>query len=184
MKHALVTKRMLRYEDQVRLARDSRPQREMPRVPAHHFNNLHPTVRTRRCTRTLDHFRNIAQRSVKPECVVSEREILVDRLRHANDANSALGQLRSHTHRVFTAANNECLEFQPLDILDDLLRTILHRAFCAHLLERIRARRAEIRATIAIPTAHLLAVEWQHFRRRIDQTAPTIEKTDNLKSEF
>src|ERR1700752_1543581 len=37
LKHPLVTKRMLRYQNQMRLTGHTRPQREMPGVPSHHF---------------------------------------------------------------------------------------------------------------------------------------------------
>jgi len=47
MKHALITKRMFGDQNQVRLSCQSRPQRQMPGVPSHHLDDLHPTMRSR-----------------------------------------------------------------------------------------------------------------------------------------
>src|SRR5919106_3947721 len=116
---------MLRYQDQVCLPGDSRPQREVAGMPAHHLDDLHPTMRSGRRARTLKHFGNVAQCGIETECVISTGEILVDRFRHADDANTALGQLRSDTHSVFAATNDECFELKAFDVLYDFLRSIV-----------------------------------------------------------
>src|SRR6185369_1475407 len=171
---------MLGYQNQVRLSGDARPQREMPGVPSHHLDDLYPTMRSGGCARTLDDLGDVSQSRVETERVVRAREIFVDGLRHADDAHASVSQRCRDPERVFTAANNERLEFQPLDVVEHFLRAIEHLALLAQLLERIGARGAEVRAAVSIPPPHQLAIEWQHFRRRIDQTAPTVEKTGNL----
>src|SRR5829696_2913484 len=98
MKHPHITEWVLRYQNQVRLPRDSGPQRQVSGMTAHHFDDLHPTMRSRGCARTLEHFRYVSQCGVKTECVVSAREILVDCFRHAHNANTSLGKHCSNTH--------------------------------------------------------------------------------------
>src|SRR5437764_334002 len=51
---SLVAKWVLRNQDQIRAARHARPEREVARMPAHHFDDLHPTMRAGRRARTLD----------------------------------------------------------------------------------------------------------------------------------
>src|SRR5688572_24202156 len=67
VKNSFITKRMFRDEDQMRLSRHARPKRQMPGVPAHHFDNLHPTVRTSRCARTFDYLCDIPECGIKTE---------------------------------------------------------------------------------------------------------------------
>src|SRR6185295_8172471 len=134
----------------------------MSRVPAHHFDNLYPTMRSSDLARTFDYFRNIPERGVEAECVVSARKIFVDGFRHADDRDSSFRQYGCHTERVFTAANDERIQIQMLDVLDHFMRAILCFTFCVYLFERISARRAEIGATITVPTPHRFAIERQH----------------------
>src|ERR1043165_1134557 len=114
----------------------------MTSMTAHHFNNLHPTMRSGRRARTFDHFRNIPQGGVETERVIRAREILVDCLRHADNANTPLSQLRSDTHRIFAATHDKRLESQSFDVIEHFLRTIVYATIMRDLLERIRTRRA------------------------------------------
>src|ERR1051325_5143243 len=159
---------MLRYQNQMRLSRDSRPQRQMPRMASHHFNDLHPAMRSGGRARVLDDLRYVSQRRIEPKRVVSTREIFVDRLRHTDDGHTLLRELRGDAECIFTTTRNQRVKLETLDVLNDLVRTIVRFALFVHLFERVRARRTEIRAAITIPTTHRLAIERQHFWRRIN----------------
>src|SRR4030095_5830066 len=103
------------------------------------------------------------------ERVVSAREIFVDGFWHTDDRHSSLRQHGSDTERVFTTANDERVEFQALDVFLAFMRQILCLSFCVDLLERIRTRRAEIRAAIAVPSPHGFAIERQYVGSGIHQ---------------
>src|SRR5215213_223635 len=171
LENSPVSERMFRDEDHVRLSRDSRPEREMSGVPAHHLDHLHPTMRARRCARSFEHFRDVSQRRVKTECVIGAGEIFINRLGNTNNAHALLRETGSNTERVFAAAGNERIKFQALDVFDYFRRTI-RQSFS---FKRIRARRAEIRAPIPIPTTHCFATERQRVRQRIQKAAPAIK---------
>src|SRR5215210_3546072 len=98
-------------------------------MSSHHFHNLHPAMRSRRSSRTFNHFGDVSERSIEAQRVVGSREIFVDGLRHAHDRNSSLGEDSGNSQRVFTAARDERIEPESLDILDDLMRSILRMAF-------------------------------------------------------
>ena len=68
-----------------RAARQARPQRQMARVATHHLDDLHPMMRAGRRARALDDVGAGAHRRVEAERVVGAAEILVDRLRDADD---------------------------------------------------------------------------------------------------
>ena len=119
LENALVSKRMFRDKYHVGLARDSRPEREVSRMSAHHLDNLHPTVRAGRRPRSFEHLRYIPQRRIETECVIRAGEILVDRFRHAHDLDSTLRQLRPDTHRVFATANDERFDPEPFDVVEN-----------------------------------------------------------------
>src|SRR5512145_2172059 len=107
----LISKRMFRDQNQVGLTCNAGPKSEMTRVSPHYFDNLYPTVRSRRRTRTFDYFRNISKRGIEAELVVSACQILVECLRHADNRNASLREKRANPQRVFSAANDESIEF-------------------------------------------------------------------------
>ncbi len=106
----------------------------MSRVSAHHFDDLHPAVRSGRRARSFDDFGDVSERGVEAERVVSAREIFVDRLRHADDRHSFLRERSSDAKRIFPAADNERIDFQSLDILDYFMRSVLRFAFLVQLV--------------------------------------------------
>ncbi len=122
---------MFGNQNQVRLPGNTRPKREVSGVPSHHFDDLHPTVRSRRRARTFDHFRDISECGVEAERVVSAGEIFVDGFRHADDRHSSLRKDCGNSERVFTTANDERIQLQSLDIfiyfvLNDPVLHLLH----------------------------------------------------------
>ena len=88
--NSLVAKWMLRNQNEVGLPGHSRPQRQMPGVASHDFDDLYPTVRACGRARALDDLRDVAQRRVEAERVIRSRQILIYRLRHANDTHAFL----------------------------------------------------------------------------------------------
>src|SRR6185295_1049580 len=105
------SKRVFRDQYHVRLARDSRPQRQMSRMSPHHFDDLYPTMRSCRRARSFKHFRDVTERRIESECVIRSREILIDRLGNTDYAHALLRETCSNTECVFTAARNESVKF-------------------------------------------------------------------------
>ena len=128
-------------------------------MTAHHLDDLHPAVRPGRRARTLNDLGDIAEGSVESKSVIGACDVFVDGFRDADDAQAFGRKPGGDTKSVFTTTNDKCVEFQVLNILQNLSGSIYRLAISRELLERIGARRTEISSTVPIPTAHCLAIK-------------------------
>src|SRR4051794_4086775 len=140
MKNAFVTKRMFRNQNEVGLTRYAGPQSQVTSVPAHDFNNLHPTVRTGRCARALDHFRYVTQSGIEAKRVIGTSQIFINGLGDSDNVYSTLRKFGGYTKCIFAAADDESIQSEFFKILNDLRRSILRISFIVHLPEWICSR--------------------------------------------
>src|SRR5207248_10999597 len=97
-------------------------------------------------------------------------EIVVDRLRHADDRDLELAvQLRRDTERVLAADRDERVE---------LLERGAHRVDAAVDLVRVRAGRADDRAAAPQDPRHLLTA--QRLEQLLDHPAPAFAHADDV----
>src|SRR5437016_9233242 len=158
MKNPLVSKRMFRYEDNVRLAGNAGPQRQVSRMTSHHFDNLHPAMRAGGRAGSFDYFGYVAKGGVKSESIIGAGDVLVDCLRNADRPHAILSESRGHTERILSSADHDCIKSELFNILDCFPGTILKAVLFHGLPERIGSRRTEIRSAIAVPPPHGFAV--------------------------
>ena len=175
LKNALVSKRMFRYQNNVRLTGNAGPQRQMSRMAAHHFYNLHPTMRARRRSRSFDYFGYVSQGRVKTQSIVCAGDVLVDGLRNSDNAHAQLREFRCYAKSVFASADYDCIKSQLGNIFDYLTGPIFKVTVFSYLPERIGPRGTQISAAIAIPSPHRCAIQRQNFRQRIHQAPPPVE---------
>ena len=122
--------RFLRYEDNVRLAGNAGPQRQVSRMTSHHFDNLHPAMRAGGRARALNHFRHVAQRGIKSKCVVGFGEVLVDCLWNSDYPHSEFGKSCGHAQGILATANHHRIEPKFFNILDYFSGSILRSSVC------------------------------------------------------
>src|SRR5260370_1515621 len=111
----------------------------MPRMTSHYFYDLHPTVGAGGGARPLDDFRHVAKRGVEPESIVGTDQILIDRFRNANNADSRLREFCSDSERIFAATCDNCVKLEFLGVLNYFFRSIAHLSRFRQLPKRIRA---------------------------------------------
>ena len=84
--------RLLGDEDDVGAARDAAHHGDPAGVAAHHLDDHDAVVRLRRRVQAVDRLGRDRHRGVEPERVVGAGEVVVDRLRHADDRHAVLGE--------------------------------------------------------------------------------------------
>src|SRR2546427_10327387 len=149
---------MFRYEDDVRLAGHAGPQCQMSRVASHHFDNLHPAVRTRGRAGPFDYFGDISQCGVKTKRIVGAGNVLVDCLRNSNYPHTGQSEPRRHAQGVLSSADNDRIKAELFNVLYHFGGAILKGTLSIWLPERIGPRRAKVGSAIAIPPSHSLTV--------------------------
>src|SRR5438552_10985727 len=118
MKNSCVFKRMFRDEDDVRLSGNARPQRQVSCMTSHHFNNLHPAMRTGGRAGSFDYFGYVAEGGVEPQGIVGGGDVLVDCLWNSNRAHAELSESRGHTEGVLSSADHDCLKPELFNVCD------------------------------------------------------------------
>ena len=131
-------------EDDVGAAGDTRVQRDPAGVAPHHLAHHHPVVALGGRVQTVDGVGRDLHRGVEAERDVGRREVVVDRLGHADDATPSLAELRGDAERVLAADRDQRVDSVLGRPRRASLRVPARRP--SSLLYGIRARRAEDRA--------------------------------------
>ena len=131
---------MLGDQDHVGAAGDAAHHRDPARVAAHHLDDHDAVVRLRRRVQAVDRLGRDADRGVEAEGVVGAREVVVDRLRDADDRQlSSAKQACRDAERVLAADRDERVEARGREVLQHPLDAALE-------LVRVRPARADDRA--------------------------------------
>src|SRR6266536_258241 len=112
----------------------------MPCMTSHHFDDLHPAMRSSRSAGSLNHFRYITQRRIKAQGVISSCQVLVDRLWDANNTHSLLRELCRYAERVLAAADHDSVKPKFFNVLNYFSGPIVRLSGFRHLFEGISAR--------------------------------------------
>src|SRR5439155_8105059 len=132
--------RMLGDENHVGAAGDAAHHRDPAGVTTHHLDDHDAVVRLRGRVQSVDRLGRDEHCGVEAERVVRRGEVVVDRLRDADDAEVVLlVQPRSDAERVLTADRDEGVELGRLERSQYSLDAAVE-------LERVRARGADDRA--------------------------------------
>ena len=99
----LDVERLLGHEDHVGAAREPRVRRDPAGVPTHHLHDHHAVVALRGRVQAVDRVGRDLHRGVEAEREVGRREVVVDRLRDADDVHALAGQLVRDAERVLAA---------------------------------------------------------------------------------
>src|SRR5258705_2686702 len=114
----LVAKWVFRNQNNISLTSNTRPESQVSRMTTHHFDHLHPAVRTGRGSRTLNNLSNITQSRVAAQRVICSGQIFVDRFRNPHYRHAHFRQPGGHSERVFAAASYDGIKSQLLDVGD------------------------------------------------------------------
>jgi len=147
-------------------------ERDPAGVTAHHLDDEDAVMALRGRVQTVDRLGGDVHGGIEAERDVGGTEIVVDRLRHADDRQLVLGvQARGGAERVFAADRDQRLETVALE-----RRKHLRRAVVA--LEHVRARGAQDRAAAVQDADCRLDAE---FRRVVlERAAPAVAEADEL----
>ncbi len=130
--------RQLGDQDRVGAAGDARVHGDPARVPSHDLDDHHAVVALGGRVQAVDRLGHDRDGGVEAERVVGRREVVVDRLRHADDRRALLGvQPGRDAERVLAADRDQPVE--PLEVVADAIEPAVD-------LVRVRARGAQDRA--------------------------------------
>src|ERR1700733_7910337 len=130
--------RDLRDQGHGRAAGDARMQCDPPRVATHHLDDQDPVVTLGGGMETVDRLGRDAQRGVEAERHVGGPEVVVDRLRYADDVHALAVQSVGDTEGVLTPDRDQTVKVVAGQRLAHLLRTVVP-------LVRVRTRAPEDR---------------------------------------
>ena len=139
-------------------------------MPAHQLDDHHALVRFGGRVETVERLGRYLDRGVESEREVGARQVVVDRLRHADDADALLEQLVRHTERVLAADRDERVELRRFQRVLDLLDAVRH-------LERVRARGAEDRSAPRQEPGNRF--RRQCHRLAVDRPFPAVAEADH-----
>ena len=103
---------------------DARLEGDPPGVATHHLDDDHPAVRRRRGEQPVDALRGEAHRRVEAERLDRLVEVVVDRLRHADDAQAGLVETLGDVQRAVAADRHEGVDVADGEQLDELVGAI------------------------------------------------------------
>ena len=156
--------RLLGDQDHVGAAGDPGVERDPADVPAHHLDDHDAVVRLGRRVQAVDRLGRDRDGGVEAERVVGAVEVVVDRLRDADDGEVVLlVELRGDAERVLAADRDERVEPFALEGREHLLDTALD-------LVRVRPRRAEDRPAARQDPGDLAPAE--RLDDPVDEPAP------------
>src|SRR5207248_8981814 len=164
--------RLLGDHDHVGAAGDPAHDGDPARVAAHHLDDHHAVVRLGGGVEPVDRLGADPDRGVEAEGVVGAGEVVVDRLRDADDRKVVLRvELRRDPERVLAADRHERVELCALEVRQ-------HRLGAALELEGIRARGAEDRPAPRQQPGDLARPE--RLELPVDEPAPALADADHL----
>ncbi len=126
----------LRDQDHVGPAGDSGVEGDPSGVPAHHLDDQGALVALGGGVETVDCLHRDVDGGVEPEGVVGGAEVVVDRLRDADQLNAPLQERGGDAERVLTPDRDQSVHPGGREVLEDPLSAPV-------LLQRVRSRGAE-----------------------------------------
>ena len=171
--HLLDVERPLGDQDHVGAAGQPGVQRDPARVAAHHLDDHHPVVALGGRVQPVDRVGRDLHGGVEAERHVGAAEVVVDRLRHADDRQAVLavqprGRARACPRRRSRSARRAAARASFSRIA---LRPVV-------ALERVRARRAEDRPAAGQDAARRL--DRQLLVGVLERPAPAVPEADDL----
>jgi hypothetical protein len=115
----------LRDQDHVGAARDAGVQRDPSGVAAHHLADQDPVVALRRRVEAVDGLARDAEGGVEPEGDVGAAEVVVDRLRDAQDRGTVAVELVGGAERVLAADRDQAVDLEVGERLPGAFRALL-----------------------------------------------------------
>ena len=153
-------------QDDVRVAGDAGVHRDPAGVAAHHLDDHDALVRLRGGVQAIDRLGRDGDRGVEAECRLGAAEIVVDRLRHADDRHPLLEEARGDPERAVAADRDQRVAADLVEPAHDLVGDVDGRLLAVALgdeLERVAlVDRAQDRAAQVGDAADLVA-------RQVDQ---------------
>src|SRR5690606_12859832 len=168
---AVDVERLLRDEDHVGAAGHAGVQRDPSGVTAHDLADEGPVVGLRGGVQPVDGLGGDVDRGVEAEGVVGARQVVVDRLGHADDLDVTVGQLLGDAKSVLAADRDQRVDAGGREVLLDAVDAVLD-------LERVRPRRAQDGATARQDAPDGLDV--QGHRLALQGTPPAVTEADEL----
>jgi hypothetical protein len=105
--HLLQVEGMLGDQDHVRATGQTRVQRDPSGAPAHHLDEHDAVVALGRAVKAIDRVGRHLHGGAEADRVVGARDIVVDRLRDADDLHALLGELGGRPERSLAADRHE-----------------------------------------------------------------------------
>ncbi len=162
---------MLGDEDHVGAAGDAAHHADPARVAPHHLDHHHAVVRFGGRVQAVDRLGRDPDGSVEAERVVRCRQVVVDRLRDADDREVVLGvESRGDAEGVFTSDRDERVEFFFPEVRENLVDAALD-------LVRVRPRRADDRAAAGEEPRDLAWPE--RLEQPLDEALPALAHADH-----
>ena len=173
--------RNLRHQDHVGAAGDAGLQRDPPGVAAHHFDDHDALVRFRRRVQAIDRVRRKRHRGVEAETAGRADDVVVDRLRHADDGNALQVELVRDAERAVAADHDQRLQPHLVKRVDDPIRVIdLALGRVDRILERVAViGRAEDGPAEAQDAGDVLGRQ-DPRARRVEQAVEAVFEADDL----
>src|SRR4051812_32495944 len=169
--HVVDVERPLRDEDHVGAAGDPGVDREPAGVAAHDLAHEHAVVRLGGGVQAIDRVGGDLHRGLKAEREVRGREVVVDRLGHADDRDPVLVQLAGDAERVLATDRDQRVQVAGLERGLDLVQAVLD-------LVDVGAGRPEDRPAAMQDPAR--AVEREVTRLVVQYAGPAVAEADEL----
>ena len=115
----------LRDQDHVGTPGDARVQRDPARVAAHHFDDKDPVMALGGRVEAVDRLRGDVQRGVEAEGDIGRAEVVINRLRHADDVDAVGVQATGGTEGVLAADRGQAVEVEVADRRAHALEPVL-----------------------------------------------------------
>jgi hypothetical protein len=163
--------RALRDEDDVGAAGQAGVQRDPAGVPAHDLDDQRAVVRLGRGVQPVDGVDGDLDRGVEAEGVVGGAEVVVDRLRDADDVEASGGQLGRDAEGVLAADRDQRVDAGLLEVLPDLLDPVVD-------LHDVGPAAAEDGASAREDAPGLLHAE--RHREPLERALPAVAEAEEL----
>ena len=171
--HLLDVEGLLGDQHDVGAAGDAGVQRDPAGVPAHHLDDQHPVVRLGGRVQPVDRLHRDVDRGVEAEGEVGAGEVVVDRLRDADDVDAEVGELGGDAEGVLAADRDQRVDPVGREVVLDPLDAAVD-------LERVGARGLQDRAAARQDAADL--VDAERGGQVLQRPAPAVEEADELEA--
>ena len=173
-------------QNHVAAAGDAGVQRDPAGVSAHHFQHEHPLVAGGRRVQAIEGVGRAVDRAIEAERERRGREVVVDRLGHADDRDAEFVELLGDRQRAVAADANQSFEVQLLDRRGDAFEQLgLDFDAIVHADgggEAALVRRAENRAALVEDAGRVLRRE-RDVLHGIVEAFVALEKADAVVAE-